>query len=104
MFGSTNRLKSNLFKQVQRISSSTSSGKAACFVELEAVDEAIVTQTIAPGRKGQVKYQGSWWTARCSGDRTFTIGKRVRVISRQSLTLHVEPAEKFANAIESCKL
>lgn len=55
------------------------------------VVDAIVTQTIGPGRKGQVKFQGSWWTARCSQDITLSPGKLVCVIDRQLITLYVEP-------------
>jgi len=55
------------------------------------VVDAIVTQAIAPGRKGQVKFQGSWWTARCSQDITLSPGKLVHVIDRQLITLYVEP-------------
>ncbi|MBW4693336.1 MAG: NfeD family protein [Lyngbya sp. HA4199-MV5] len=56
------------------------------------VIEAIVTQTIAPGRRGQVKCQGSWWTARSVQGLTLLPGKVVYVISRQNITLYVEPA------------
>ncbi|MBW4469735.1 MAG: NfeD family protein [Stenomitos rutilans HA7619-LM2] len=54
--------------------------------------EAIVTQTIAPGRRGQVKCQGSWWTAKSMQGLTLLPGKVVYVISRQNITLYVEPA------------
>lgn len=54
--------------------------------------EAIVTQTIAPGRRGQVKCQGSWWTAQSVQGLTLLPGKVVHVIGRQNITLYVEPA------------
>lgn len=55
------------------------------------VVSAIVTRTIAPGRKGQVQFQGSWWTARCNCEITLAVGELVRVIQRQDLTLYIEP-------------
>lgn len=57
-----------------------------------SVIEAIVTQTIAPGRRGQVKCQGSWWTAQSVQGLTLLPGKVVYVIGRQNITLYVEPA------------
>ncbi|MGA7936249.1 MAG: NfeD family protein [Kovacikia sp.] len=59
-------------------------------------NEAIVTQTIKPGSKGQVKFQGSWWTARCELGITLVPGKVVYVIARQnSTTLYVLPHAPF---------
>ncbi|XGV96387.1 MAG: NfeD family protein [Leptolyngbya sp. BL-A-14] len=55
------------------------------------VAAAIVTRTIAPGRKGQVQFQGSWWPARCNDEMTLAVGELVRVIQRQDLTLYIEP-------------
>jgi membrane protein implicated in regulation of membrane protease activity len=60
--------------------------------------EAIVTQTIGPGKRGQVKCQGSWWTAKSVQGLTLLPGKVVYVISRQNITLYVEPA--FIDSIQ----
>ncbi|PSB29792.1 NfeD family protein [Stenomitos frigidus] len=60
--------------------------------------EAIVTRTIAPGRRGQVQCQGSWWTAKSVQGLTLLPGKVVYVISRQNITLYVEPG--FINSIQ----
>jgi hypothetical protein len=61
-------------------------------------NEAIVTQTIEPGRKGQVKFQGSWWTARCELGMTLVPGKTVYVIARHnSTTLYVLPHVPMKN-------
>lgn len=55
--------------------------------------EAIVTLTIAPGRAGQVQFQGSWWKARCAQSITLPPGTHVYVIDRLHVTtLYVEPA------------
>jgi membrane protein implicated in regulation of membrane protease activity len=56
--------------------------------------EAIVTQSIRPGRTGQVKFKGSWWNARCSWDVNLLEGQIVYVIDRRDNTLYVEPGFK----------
>jgi membrane protein implicated in regulation of membrane protease activity len=96
MFGSMNRLQVGLSDTAQRSSNSAISKAAIRSIAIEVGKEAIVTQAIAPGRKGQVKFQGSWWTARCSQDITLRPGNLVRVIDRQLITLYVEPV--FSNA------
>ena len=56
--------------------------------------EAIVTQAIAPHQIGQVRYQASWWRARCELDVTLQEGEIVRVIgccANNSTLLLVEP-------------
>lgn len=63
----------------------------AMISDLEWVGEAIVTQTIAPGREGQVKFRGSWWTARHNLAVVLQPGDRVLVRGRHNLTLYVEP-------------
>ena len=50
---------------------------------------AIVTQAIVPGKVGQVKFQGSWWTARSDQQTTLITGRLVQVICRQNITLYV---------------
>ncbi|MBW4518405.1 MAG: NfeD family protein [Scytolyngbya sp. HA4215-MV1] len=55
-------------------------------------NEAIVTRVIQPIQNGQIKFQGSWWTARCNRKITLVPGDVVRVIGRLSATtLIVEP-------------
>ncbi len=53
--------------------------------------KAIVTQTIRSGKTGQVKFQGSWWTARCNWDVILVPGQVVYVVERRDNTLYVEP-------------
>ncbi|QZZ18561.1 NfeD family protein [Leptothermofonsia sichuanensis E412] len=55
--------------------------------------EAIVTQSINPGRTGQVKFKGSWWNARCGQDFTLVEGQVVDVVDRRGNTLYVEPVQ-----------
>ncbi|MBW4581416.1 MAG: NfeD family protein [Tildeniella nuda ZEHNDER 1965/U140] len=61
----------------------------ACHAKREG--DAVVTRTIAPGQTGQIKFQGSWWTARCLQGITLIPGMIVHVIGRQTITLYVEP-------------
>ncbi|PSB06569.1 hypothetical protein C7B61_16880, partial [filamentous cyanobacterium CCP1] len=46
---------------------------------------------IQPGKNGRVRFQGSWWSARCEQDVTILPGEVVRVVGRQNITLIVEP-------------
>lgn len=73
----------------------TASSSSYC---AKPVIEAIVTQTIAPGRRGQVKCQGSWWTAKSIQGLTLLPGNVVYVTNRQNITLYVEPA--FINSTQ----
>lgn len=91
MFNAANRLKIGLLNQVQKTSNTAIPITAPQCVAFELNNEAIVTQTIAPDQKGQVKFQGSWWTARCHSKACLRPGDLVQVIHRQNLTLYVEP-------------
>ncbi|NJR66079.1 MAG: hypothetical protein HC772_13360 [Leptolyngbyaceae cyanobacterium CRU_2_3] len=53
--------------------------------------KAVVASTIQPYRTGRIKFQGSWWFARCDHDITLNPGETVHVIGRQNITLLVEP-------------
>jgi hypothetical protein len=53
--------------------------------------EAVVSISIRPGKLGQVKYQGSWWNARCAREVTLMPGQTVYIVSRRDNTLYVEP-------------
>lgn len=65
---------------------------------LDLSNEAIVTQTIQPGVAGQVKFQGSWWTARCELGVVIKPGQKVYVVARLSSTnLYVTPMPVFSN-------
>jgi hypothetical protein len=63
--------------------------------------EAIVTQPIEPGRTGQVKFQGSWWTARCDSEIVLFPNQLVHVIGRLNATmLLVEPITVATNVVD----
>lgn len=53
--------------------------------------QATVDAIIQPSRTGRVRFQGSWWSARCDQNVTISPGEVVRVIGRQNITLVVEP-------------
>jgi hypothetical protein len=53
--------------------------------------KAIVDATIEPSKNGRVRFQGSWWSARCEQETTIFPGEMVRVVGRQNITLIVEP-------------
>lgn len=53
-------------------------------------DEAKVTETIQPGRKGRIRFQSSEWYARNLQGLTLLPGTTVRVIGHQNITWYVE--------------
>lgn len=53
--------------------------------------EATVVKTIEPFKPGRVRFQGSWWFARCDQNITLLPGKLVNVVGRDNITLIVEP-------------
>ncbi|MGJ3247759.1 MAG: NfeD family protein [Elainellaceae cyanobacterium] len=65
--------------------------KAATISQYSFIGEAIVEDTISPGREGRVHYQGSWWPARCFAELTLYPSTLVKVVGRQNITLLVEP-------------
>ena len=61
-------------------------------IEDNRVDNiALVTQNIEPLTGGRIRFQGSWWCARCNQDITIEAGKMVYVVGRQNITYIVEP-------------
>ncbi|MBF2035040.1 MAG: NfeD family protein [Leptolyngbyaceae cyanobacterium T60_A2020_046] len=57
---------------------------------------AVVTEPIAPGQLGRVKFQGTRWRARCDR-QPIAVGTTVRIIGRERSTiLVVEPAGAIA--------
>lgn len=54
-------------------------------------NEATVVKAIEPFRTGQIRFQGSWWSARCQQDIVLRPGELVNVVGRQNITLLVEP-------------
>jgi membrane protein implicated in regulation of membrane protease activity len=54
--------------------------------------EAIVQQVVHQGRLWRVDFAGTSWNARCEQQIALLPGDRVYVVSRDNITLIVEPA------------
>ena len=55
-------------------------------------EKAIVDEEIRPNLCGRVRFQNSWWPAKCDRDMTFQPGDVVRVVGIENITLIVEAA------------
>ncbi|MEG4021468.1 NfeD family protein [Microcoleus sp. B3-A4] len=53
-------------------------------------EKAIVDEEIRPNESGRVRFQNSWWPAKCDLDLTFEPGDVVRVVGIDNITLIVE--------------
>jgi hypothetical protein len=62
------------------------------FLTADNEREATVAESIQPGQSGRVKFQGTWWPARCQHNLKFACGEVVRVVGIHDITLLVEPA------------
>lgn len=58
--------------------------------------EAIVEQTIQPGKPGRVRFRGSWWPACCKQEIILVPGEMVYVVGRCNITLLVEQMHSTA--------
>lgn len=54
------------------------------------LEKAIVEEEIRPNRPGRVRFQSSWWPAKCVREITLQPGEVVRVVSLENITLIVE--------------
>ncbi|PSB45895.1 hypothetical protein C7B67_20915 [filamentous cyanobacterium Phorm 6] len=52
--------------------------------------KAIVEEEIRPQESGRVRFQSSWWPAKCELDITLKPGDVVRVVGIDNITLIVE--------------
>ena len=59
----------------------------------ELKGQATVDMVIQPGSTGYVRFQGSWWPARCEQQVTITRGELVAVVGHENITLLVEPVQ-----------
>ena len=53
-------------------------------------EKAIVEEEIRPQESGRVRFQSSWWPAKCEGEVTLKPGEVVRVVGLDNITLIVE--------------
>lgn len=53
--------------------------------------QAIVDEEIPPYGVGRVRFQASWWPARCEQEVTLVRGQIVYVVGIDNITLLVEP-------------
>jgi membrane protein implicated in regulation of membrane protease activity len=54
------------------------------------LEKAIVEEEIRPNQPGRVRFQSSWWPAKCVREITLQPGEVVRVVSLENITLIVE--------------
>ncbi|MEG3843774.1 NfeD family protein [Microcoleus sp. herbarium14] len=54
------------------------------------LERAIVEQEIQPNQSGTVRFQSSWWSAKCIREITLKPGDVVHVVGLDNITLIVE--------------
>ncbi len=54
------------------------------------LEKAIVEEEIRPQESGRVRFQSSWWPAKCEREITLKPGEVVRVVGLDNITLIVE--------------
>jgi membrane protein implicated in regulation of membrane protease activity len=59
-------------------------------MSINHVETAIVDEQIRPQECGRVRFQNSWWPAKCDRDLTFEPGDEVLVVGIDNITLIVE--------------
>ncbi|MEG4804447.1 NfeD family protein [Microcoleus sp. ARI1-B5] len=59
-------------------------------MSLSHLKKAVVEEEIRPGEFGRVRFQSTWWPAKCDRQITFKPGDVVRVVGLDNITLIVE--------------
>ncbi|WP_293144770.1 MULTISPECIES: NfeD family protein [unclassified Microcoleus] len=59
-------------------------------MSLNHLKKAVVEEEIRPGQSGRVRFQSTWWPAKCDRDVTLKPGEVVRVLALENMTLIVE--------------
>ncbi|MEG4322824.1 MULTISPECIES: NfeD family protein [unclassified Microcoleus] len=59
-------------------------------MSLNHLKKAVVEEEIRPGQSGRVRFQSTWWPAKCDLDITLKPGAVVRVLALENVTLIVE--------------
>jgi membrane protein implicated in regulation of membrane protease activity len=54
------------------------------------LERAIVDEEIRPEQSGRVRFQSSWWPAKCDRKKIFKPGELVYVVGIDNITLLVE--------------
>lgn len=54
------------------------------------LERAIVEEEIKPNQPGRVRFQSSWWPAKCVREITLKPGEVVHVVGLENITLIVE--------------
>jgi membrane protein implicated in regulation of membrane protease activity len=81
----------NLFSKSPECTPEPSDDQAPLTLNPEYVGgEAVVDETIQPGRVGRVQFQGSCWYARCDQEVVLVRGRTVKVTGIRNITLLVE--------------
>ncbi|MGL5060772.1 MAG: NfeD family protein [Microcoleus sp.] len=53
------------------------------------LEYAIVDEEIRPQETGRVRFQNTWWPAKCEKDTTLKVGEKVNVVAIENITLIV---------------
>jgi membrane protein implicated in regulation of membrane protease activity len=59
-------------------------------MSVSELEKAIVEEEIRPNQPGLVRFQSTWWPAKCVREITLQPGEVVRVVSLENITLIVE--------------
>ena len=59
-------------------------------MSLNHLKKAVVEEEIRPGQSGRVRFQSTWWPAKCDREITLKRGEVVRVLALENITLIVE--------------